>query len=392
MASTSSSSGPPRRVNPAMSSTPSAQPKAATRQMIDTSAIQRATSEAIAKAGPPQRSPSLSNASPEMRAIRDDMRKELVDCLDSVRGAKALVLDPKLIGPLGLIAEVALLREHHVEKIHHLNGAKMDTPCPNIVYLCRPRVEYMKHIADHIHWHAQDNQRKHYAVFFVPRKSMIAERILEEEGVYGDITVHSFSMDLIPFDDDLLSLELDHSLRECLLEGDPTSLFHVARALMRLQDYYGLFPKILGVGDSAKLVKDMLLRIRKERGAAESALLPEIDQLVLIDRQVDMVTPMVTQQTLEGLIDEIFGVNCSFVELDADLVAVSDQQPSSSSSSTPPPTAAYSKNAGGKEGPKKVTYPLNSNDSVYSEFRDQNFEALGARIRTKAQQLSLIHI
>ena len=281
-------------------------------QVQAAAAIQGAVVGAMAKAGPPQRAPSLSNAPPELRRLRDDTRKELVDCLDSVRGPKALVLDPKLIGPLGLIAEVALLREHHVEKIHNLLPSRMDTPCPNVVYMCRPRVEYMKYIADHIHCHAKEGGRKHFFIFFVPRKSMIAERILEEEGVYGDLTVGSFNLDLIPFDDDLLSLELDGSFRECFLDGDPTSLFHVARSLMKLQDYFGMFPKILGIGDSSKLVKDMLIRMRNERGPSESSIIPEIESLILIDRQVDMVTPMVTQQTFEGLIDEILGVNCIF--------------------------------------------------------------------------------
>lgn len=55
-----------------------------------------------------------------------------------VPGDKGLVLDPKLSGPLGLIAEVALLKDHGVEKIYHLSD-RLDTDCKNIVYLIRPR-------------------------------------------------------------------------------------------------------------------------------------------------------------------------------------------------------------------------------------------------------------
>ena len=36
-----------------------------------------------------------------------------------------------------------------------------------------------------------------------------------------------------------------------------------------------------------------------------------IDSMVVIDRQVDLVTPMCTQLTYEGLIDEVIGIkNC----------------------------------------------------------------------------------
>jgi hypothetical protein len=40
---------------------------------------------------------------------------------------------------------------------------------------------------------------------------MICERVLEEEGVKGDITIGSYAMDWIPYEDDLISMELDPS-------------------------------------------------------------------------------------------------------------------------------------------------------------------------------------
>ncbi len=51
-----------------------------------------------------------------------------------------------------------------------------------------------------------------------------------------------------------------------------------------------------------------------------NSLVPEIDSLILIDRTVDLVTPMMFQMTYEGLIDEMFGIANSFIEVDAELV------------------------------------------------------------------------
>jgi hypothetical protein len=42
-------------------------------------------------------------------------------------------------------------------------------------------------------------------------------RHLEEEGVYGDVTLGEFQLDLIPFEKDVLSLEMEDSFRECFL-------------------------------------------------------------------------------------------------------------------------------------------------------------------------------
>ena len=38
---------------------------------------------------------------------------------------------------------------------------------------------------------------------------------------------------------------------------------------------------------------------------------PNIDALILLDRTVDMVTPLSSQLTYEGLIDETFGIKFS---------------------------------------------------------------------------------
>lgn len=83
---------------------------------------------------------------------------------------------------------------------------------------------------------------------------MICERVLEEEGVKGDITIGDYAMDWIPCEDDLISMELDPSTwKEIYLDGDQTSIYYAAKSLMRLQSIYGLFPRIIGKGDAAKV-------------------------------------------------------------------------------------------------------------------------------------------
>ncbi len=51
-----------------------------------------------------------------------------------------------------------------------------------------------------------------------------------------------------------------------------------------------------------------------------------IKTVVLIDRTMDMVTPMCTQLTYEGLIDEILHINDGFVKLDSSLVPSSKKK------------------------------------------------------------------
>ena len=55
----------------------------------------------------------------------------------------------------------------------------------------------------------------------------------------------------------------------------------------------------------------MMVRKRREMADMESQITPQIDSLLLIDRSVDLITPLLTQLTYEGLIDEIFGIENS---------------------------------------------------------------------------------
>ena len=56
---------------------------------------------------------------------------------------------------------------------------------------------------------------------------------------------------------------------------------------------------------------EMMLRMRREMAGQEPQITPQIDNLLILDRTVDLLTPLLSQLTYEGLIDEIFGINNS---------------------------------------------------------------------------------
>lgn len=98
---------------------------------------------------------------------------------------------------------------------------------------------------------------------------------------------------------------------------------------MTLQRAFGLFPRILGKGDGAKVRESLhprrterliwqklanLLRRHQTSGSTQYAdleLSDHVDSCIIIDRSVDWVTPMCTQLTYEGMLDEFVGIqNC----------------------------------------------------------------------------------
>ena len=54
-----------------------------------------------------------------------------------------------------------------------------------------------------------------------------------------------------------------------------------------------------------------MMRKKREAADSENQVPPQIDTLLLIDRNVDLLTPLFTQLTYEGLIDELYGIHHS---------------------------------------------------------------------------------
>lgn len=116
-------------------------------------------------------------------------------------------------------------------------------------------------------------------------------------------------------------------------------------------------------GKSSVRVADILNRMQAEEPVNSNDMgVPEINTLILLDRELDMVTPMCSQLTYEGLVDEFFHINNGAVELDASVM-------------------------GAQQEGKKVKVPLNSSDKLFKETRDLNFEVVVQVLRQKATSM-----
>lgn len=65
-----------------------------------------------------------------------------------------------------------------------------------------------------------------FSVVWVPRRTLVANKILEDEGVLGDVSIEEFSLYFVPLEHDVLSLALEDSFSDLYLVNSflPTSL------------------------------------------------------------------------------------------------------------------------------------------------------------------------
>ncbi|KAM0888686.1 hypothetical protein ACQ4PT_028197 [Festuca glaucescens] len=248
------------------------------------------------------------------------------DPVEQIRGKKCLVIEPKLAGTLSLILQTSVLKEYGAE-LRILSADPLQTECPKVVYLVRSQPNYMRFVANQIKNDEPKGLQREYFLYFVPCRTVSCEKILEEEKVHQKLIIGEYPLYLVPLDEDVLSFELDYSLQECLIEGDTSSVWHVAKAIHKLE---------MGM--------------------------PEIDTLILLDRQVDMVTPMCSQLTYEGLLDEMLEIHNGTVEVDASIM-------------------------GAQQDGKKVKVSLNSSDKLYKEIRDLNLHVVVQVVYQKATSI-----
>ncbi|CAL5028670.1 unnamed protein product [Urochloa decumbens] len=269
--------------------------------------------------------PNLDNAPLNLAALREQSQKDLLSILKSVRGKKCLVIDPKLAGTLSLIVQTSLLKEYGAE-LRILSSDPLQTECPKIVYLVRSQLSFMKFIASQIRNDESKGLQREYFLYFIPRRIVACEK-------------------------------------ECLIDGDTSSIWHVAKAIHRLEFAFGVIPNVRAKGVASTKAAELLNNMQQEDPVNMDDMgIPEINTVIMLDREVDMVTPMCSQLTYEGLLDEMLQINNGSVEVDASIM-------------------------GTQQDGKKVKVPLNSSDKLYKEIRDLNFEVVVQVLRQKATSI-----
>ncbi|KAK4047784.1 Vacuolar protein-sorting-associated protein 33 [Microbotryomycetes sp. JL221] len=319
---------------------------------------------------------------PDASVLQQVSSSTLMRLLDKIHGPKTLVLSPSLAGPLGLITDVGSLKNNHgVTKLYWLESDPLTSAERNIVFLCTSQVKWMRMIAGHVQASGSHGAKSHH-LLIVPRMTPLCSQVLEDSGVLGALDIQEYPMGLVPIDRDLLSLEQDDAYRRLNLERDLAPVYDMAQAVMTIQRAFGAIPRIIGKGTSARRMVNVLKQLRIEQSTTSLAATPfatgAVDSLIVLDRAVDMVSPLCTQLTYEGLIDEVIGIHNSHVDVDPNLV---NPPPAASTSS---PTTASS----GAQPARKKKHLLSSRDSLFASLRDRNFAVVGSILNRTARRLN----
>ncbi|OTF82000.1 vacuolar protein sorting-associated protein 33A-like protein [Euroglyphus maynei] len=315
----------------------------------------------------------LNSGRLNLSLLRDFQRTDLFALLDSIEGTKAIVWDQQLIAPFELISNIISFKEHKVVQNLKFGSVQWSMiEAQNVVYFIRPTLSYMDAIAEDIRA-SESNRNCNFHMIFIPRKCILCEKRLETLGVFGSFTsIEEYSPDFFVIDSDVISIEWPLCFRECNLEMDYSSLYQLAKSLMTLQCAFGIIPTVYGIGRLSKILFDFMNKMKSELISIENNVVSVIDQLILIDRSVDLLSPTITQLTYEGLLDEIYGINQTAIRLPPEKFITNDDDQTS---------APAKKSQVGK-------FYLNSGDELFKKLRDLYYLRVGPVLRVSAKNLA----
>nr|XP_040020199.1 LOW QUALITY PROTEIN: vacuolar protein sorting-associated protein 33B [Gasterosteus aculeatus aculeatus] len=294
---------------------------------------------------------------PDFSLLKRLARDQLIYLLEQLPGKKDLFIEADLMSPLDRIANVSTLKQHEVDKLYKVEHKPVVSTSDQLCFLIRPRIQTVKWICDVANADKAAGRFRRYKIIFTPRKFYACEAMLEEQGIFGEVTTDEWSFCLLPLDDDVISMELPEFFRDNFLAGDQRWVRTAGSALHLLHSLYGPFSKLYGIGRCSKMAYESW-REQVEEGE-QTARRAEIGKVFLIDRDVDFVTPLCSQVVYEGLVDDIFRIKCGCVEFGPDVTS-SD---------------------------KSLKVMLNSQDKVFNEIRNEHFSNVFGFLSQKARNL-----
>ena len=194
-------------------------------------------------------------------------------------------------------------------------------------------------------------QYTEFNIIFIPGETYEITDFL----IYNDLdyrfNIYNYNIDIIPIDNDLLSLEKENNFRKIYLEKDLSSINDLANNLIKLEACFGKVRHKYIKGSKAKLFNELLIKKEVESNLKDKE---EVFGMIVFDRSIDFITPLLTNYTYEGLIDEYYGIDKGNIIIDESYFR--------------------EKKKIGNEVDKRILYSLASNSNeFFSKVRCMNF-------------------
>lgn len=304
----------------------------------------------------------------DVNLFREHLQIKFSRLLDKITKDKTKPKDIVLIDSIKplftLIVEVKEMKERNVNILWLKNDLMErydDIEVEHLIFLVPPRPDVVRKVGQFLRVLKNKNIMKENSIIFYPKRTILCKHFMESEDIHPffENRIYDYNFDLIPLSDDLLSLEYPLGISE-LYETNEFNVHNLAaESLQRIQLVFGKIPTFLVKGDNAAIVYRVLRRLEKEHSVRlkYEGDLQEIDACIILDRGVDLLTPLCTQLTYQGLVDERLKLDCNTSILDSKIPDL--------------------------EGKKEGLVSFEFKGEIFDEIKDKNMSIIGKYLQQK---------
>lgn len=196
-----------------------------------------------------------------------------------------------------------------------------------LVYMIPADLMVFKHVCDQITFLNSkqlqgivEENLKEFHVIVIPNLLFTIKDLLESEGLDGVVALHRFSWDFIKIDRNLLSLELPQIFRDIFIKNDTSLLSSIATSLRIFNMVHGRPKFIVSYGEKSEKILSMVSRMENYRktSAKEKNDFPDFNAMIVMDRDKDYPSCLLTPVTYSGLMVELFEMKAGILTIDAE--------------------------------------------------------------------------
>ncbi|VDN03528.1 unnamed protein product [Thelazia callipaeda] len=253
----------------------------------------------------------------------------LFDALDAIDGAKIIIWDPTIIKRFNLVATAEQLKQHKVVSMLQLEFflGVPQAEHSHVVYILsayntsviNKLISCLKHahsinvsLDSVITANFIKDSRLHHALL-VPETTFMIRDALKQSREASLIlqTLESLPLKIFPLYDDFFTLFMDNTPSKILLDNDWTELQKCASAIRQLESLGNYSPNLRCKGKWSAQVVEI---VKKMRTQDEALFISEnsgfrLTDIIIIDRWIDPLTPLLIQLTYAGLVDELLDMS-----------------------------------------------------------------------------------
>ncbi|KAK8888953.1 Vacuolar protein-sorting-associated protein 33 [Tritrichomonas musculus] len=149
-------------------------------------------------------------------------------------------------------------------------------------------------------------------IVLIPRVTTSCQEEIDRSGL--DITTLELPLEIIPLEENMFLVPSPRCFSRCFIQNDINDIYTIARSLLKLQLFTGGVERTFYAGEMSQRVFTLLEQMKNQCGYSNFKD-PQFDDIFIIDRTVDLVTPLASQFYYGGLLDDLFDYEYGYFKL-----------------------------------------------------------------------------